>query len=59
MSPTPGEKKMREEVIRRISSVISTVWPYAEVQYLLATRHDLDATRVDATRRDRMTLANR
>lgn len=44
MSPTPGEKKMREEVIRRISSVISTVWPYAEVH---SSRRDTTWTRQD------------
>jgi hypothetical protein len=44
MSPTPGEKKMREEVIRRISSVITTVWPYAEV-HVLATRDTHTHTR--------------
>lgn len=41
MSPTPGEKKMREEVIRRISSVITTVWPYAEVNVFGSSASEL------------------
>jgi hypothetical protein len=34
MSPTQGEKRMREEVIHRITSVISSLWPSALVLLL-------------------------
>ena len=38
MSPRPEEARMRDEVVRRIETVIQELWPEAQVGYCLTCR---------------------